>query len=278
MTLTVAAALAAGAGSLATAGVEDAGRDARRLMAAALGVAPDRLTLAMPEGIAGDAAARFEDFVARRASRVPVSRIVGGREFGGHWFGVTPHVLDPRPETEALVETALGAPFGRVLDLGVGSGCILISLLAARRAATGVGVDLTPETLATASANAEAVGVSDRCEFAVSDWFGSVEGVYDLIVSNPPYVTEGEMAELAPEARDHDPRTALAGGGDGLDAYRAIAARAGDHLAPDGRLLLEIAPWRRGAVLDVLAAAGLDTVGVHPDMDGRDRVVSARAP
>jgi release factor glutamine methyltransferase len=218
----------------------------------------------------------FETLVRRRAAREPFSHIAGYRDFWTHRFKVTPDVLDPRPETEVLVQAALAEPFTKVLDLGTGSGCILISLLAEMPNAKGVGTDLSDRALLVAGENAERIGVADRLVLPVSDWFADTGGTYDLIVSNPPYIGAGEMAALQPEVRDHEPRSALTDEADGLSAYRAIAAGAPDHLTPGGRLLVEIGPTQARAVSEIFRAAGLADIVVHPDLDGRDRVVAAR--
>ena len=262
---------------LVAAGVPDAPRDARLLLAHALGIAPDRLTLHLSEPVAPSAADRFAALVAARAARAPVSHLTGQRLFWGRSFRVTPAVLDPRPETETLVALALSEPFARVLDLGTGSGCILLSLLADRPAATGLGADLSPDALAVAQDNAAALGLQDRAAFVCSDWCAAVDGPFDLILSNPPYIAAAEMSGLAPEVRDHEPHLALTDGADGLTAYRAIAAQAPARLAPGGRLMVEIGPTQGAAVAALLAAAGLAAPRIHRDMDGRDRVVAARA-
>lgn len=262
---------------LVAAGVPDAPRDARLLLAHALGIAPDRLTLHLSEPVAPSAATRFAELVAARANRAPLSHLTGQRLFWGRSFRVTPAVLDPRPETETLVALALAEPFARVLDLGTGSGCILLSLLADRPAATGLGVDLSADALAVAQGNAARVGVQDRAAFAVSDWCAAVTGRFDLIVSNPPYIAAAEMPHLSPEVLGHEPHLALTDGADGLTAYRAIAAQAPAHLAPGGRLMVEIGPTQGPAVATLLVGAGLKDACIHPDMDGRDRVVAARA-
>lgn len=268
-------ALAHASRRLDAAGIPDAGRDARRLLAHVLGVAQDRLSIDMPTDL-GEAASAFEAAVTRRAAREPLSHITGARLFWGRRFAVTADVLDPRPETEALVAEALQGPFSRVLDLGTGTGCLLLTLLAERPQAQGVGVDLSREALKVAGANRAALGLDDRAELLASDWFAEVTGRFDLIVSNPPYITDAEMAELSPEVL-HEPRMALTPGGDGLASYRVIAAGAGGYLAPGGRLMVEIG-WQQGdAVAGLFRAAGLEDVAVHPDMDGRDRVVTARA-
>ena len=218
----------------------------------------------------------YPHYIKDRLDRRPVSRILGEREFWGRCFKVTEATLDPRPETETLVELALAEPFSQVLDLGTGTGCILISLLAERPDATGVGTDISDQAVLVAGDNAERHEVADRLILPLSGWFDSIGGRFDLIVSNPPYIAGEEMSTLEPEVRDHDPRIALTDGGDGLSAYRAIAAGAPDHLTAGGRLLVEIGPTQAGAVTGLFRAAGLEDITVHPDLDGRDRVVSGR--
>ncbi|MDJ1007489.1 MAG: peptide chain release factor N(5)-glutamine methyltransferase [Paracoccaceae bacterium] len=225
-----------------------------------------------------DGADAFAEAIRRRAAREPVSHILGFREFWNGRFRVTPAVLDPRPETETLVALALEEPFARVLDLGTGSGAIIVSLLAERPEATGVGTDISPEAVLVAGENAAALGVADRLILPLSDWWADVGGRYDLIVSNPPYIAASEMAALAPEVRDHEPRGALTDEGDGLGAYRAIAEAVFAHLEPGGRLLLEIGPTQARSVAALVSEAGLIEIAVHPDIDGRDRVLAARRP
>ena len=262
---------------LTAAGVEGAARDARLLLAHALQIAPDRLTLHLADRLSPEAEARFEAAVNDRVRRRPVSQITGQRLFWGRSFRVTSDTLDPRPETETLIAAALETPFARVLDLGTGTGAILLTLLAERPTATGLATDASEAALAVAARNARALGLADRASFSQSDWFAGVEGRFDLIVSNPPYISEDEMADLSPEVRDWEPRLALTPGGDGLAAYRAIAAGCGAHLAPGGRLMVEIGPTQGAAVAALFAGAGLSLVRVWPDMDGRDRVVEGRA-
>ena len=271
-------ALRAAAARLAAAGVAEAPRDARRLLAHAMGIGADRLLLHLGEALTPAAAAAFEVAVAARSARQPVSQITGSRLFWGRAFRVTRDTLDPRPETESLIAAALERPFGRVLDLGTGTGCILFTLLAERPAARGVGTDLSEAALAVAAGNAADLGLAGRVEFLAADWFAGVEGRFDLIVSNPPYITAEEMASLDSDVRDWEPHMALTPGGDGLDAYRAIAAGAGAHLGPGGRLLVEIGRSQGAAVSALFTAAGLGQVRVLPDLDGRDRVVCAEAP
>ena len=187
-------------------------------------------------------------------------------------------MLDPRPETETLVELALGKPFERVLDLGVGSGAILVTLLAERAEATGLGVDISETACLQASANAVLHGVAGRADIQTSDWFGAVEGRFDLIVANPPYLAAEEMQDVAPELSQHEPRIALTDEGDGLSAYRIIADQAPRYLTPEGRVLVEIG-WQQGALVRrIFESAGWAQVTLAQDLDGRPRVVSASKP
>lgn len=276
MAETAAQAMAAATARLRAAGVPDPARDARVLLAHAARIEASRVTLIAPEELASEVAERYEQLIALRAIRVPVSHLVGEREFYGRRFKVSRDVLDPRPETEILIEAALAAPYARVLDLGLGSGCILVTLLAERTEATGLGVDISEAACLQASANAVLHRVEARADIRQSDWFQGVEGQFDLIVSNPPYIALEEMEGLSAEVREHEPDIALTDGGDGLGAYRAIAAGAMAHLAPGGRLLLEIGPAQGTAVSVLLEQAGFGGIAVLPDLDGRDRVVRAQ--
>ncbi|MEM8881916.1 MAG: peptide chain release factor N(5)-glutamine methyltransferase [Pseudomonadota bacterium] len=273
--LSIAYALSSGAARLARVGVETPRRDAELLLADLLGFSQAQLAAASEAQIDDQNAARFDALLIRREARIPLAHILGRRAFWRHDFEVTADVLDPRPDTEALVELALAESFERVLDLGTGSGAIMLSLIAERPEATGVGTDISASALAVAERNAAALGVINRVHFVKSDWFGHVDGSYDLIVSNPPYVSELDYAALAPEVH-HEPKIALTPGGDGLDSYRVIAREAPGYLTPGGRLLVEIGFDQGGAVSALFRAAGLDEVTVHPDINGKERVVSAR--
>ncbi|KNG92364.1 peptide chain release factor N(5)-glutamine methyltransferase [Pseudaestuariivita atlantica] len=271
--MTAAQALAQAAARLAEAEVPDPARDARRLLAHAAGVDATRVTLMAPEPLPDTVAERFAHLVAQRAARRPVSHLTGAREFYGRRFQVTPQVLDPRPETETLVEAALALPFASVLDLGTGSGAILVTLLAEREHAVGVGTDLSEAACLVASANAVAHGVAARADIRATYWFDGVTDQFDLIVSNPPYIAEAEMAELAPELA-HEPRMALTDEGDGLSAYHAIAAGAAIRLAPGGTILVEIGASQGADVCAIFLGEGFET-RILSDLDGRDRVVRA---
>lgn len=272
MSRTVGASLTELRGRLAAAGIEGAAGEARRIMAAALQVPADRVSIMQQDEVSEEAEDRLTGLTARRCAREPLAHILGLRPFFRHEFRVTSAVLDPRPETETLVEAALGAPFETVLDLGTGSGCILLSLLAARPEARGVGTDLSAPALKVARENAARLGLMERFDMIEADWFNGVSGPFDLIVSNPPYIARHEMPRLAPEL-GFEPRMALTDEADGLTAYRAITQGAPAHLVPGGRLMVEIG-WQQGpAVVQLFEAAEFDHVAILPDLDGRDRVV-----
>ena len=250
---------AEGVAALKAAGVEGAIRDAQLLWAAAQ-----------------EDAATFEGFILRRGQhREPVSRILQRRAFWDHDFLVTPDVLDPRPDTETLVEEALKTPWNTVLDLGTGSGCIILSLLAARGETKGTATDISDKALHTAQANAERLGLLDRVVFTPSNWFENVQGPFDLIVSNPPYITAAAFAALHPEVQRHDPKIALTPGGDGLDAYRIICAQAPDYLTPNGHLMVEIGFDQAAPVEALFQAAGFSDIRMIRDINGKPRVVAA---
>jgi len=266
------------------AGIEEPKREARLALCHAGGFAAASL-IAEPERSLGEpAAARLTEFAARRAAGEPFSKIAGRREFWGLTLIVSPEVLDPRPETETLVEAALkilGArrrnPL-RILDLGVGSGAILCALLTECPMAQGLGVDASPAAVAVASRNIEACGLAGRADIRLGSWTEGVEGPFDLIVSNPPYVPSAEIDTLAREVRDFDPRLALDGGADGLDAYRTILPAAASLLSPGGRLIVEVGAGQGGAVLGLAARLGFVHAETRRDLAGIDRVVIGERP
>jgi release factor glutamine methyltransferase len=276
VTQTAAQAMVTATARLRAAGVPDPARDARVLLAHAARIEAARVTLIAPEDLAPEIAERFEQLVSLRAVRVPVSHLLGEREFYGRRFRISRDVLDPRPETETLIEAALAEPFERVLDLGTGSGCILVTLLAERPGATGLGVDLSEAACLQASANAVMHRVHERAEIEQSDWLVRVRGDFDLIVANPPYIALDEMAGLDDEVRRHEPAMALTDGGDGLGAYRKITDSAPAHMRTGARLLVEIGPTQAVAVMALMARAGLTGLRILRDLDGRDRAICAR--
>lgn len=271
--------LAAGARRLAAAGVADPQRDVRVLARWATGWDGAALSARLDEPASPDAAQRLVGAVAARAARRPASQIVGGRAFYGRWFGVDARVLDPRPESETVVEAALAAlpadREARVLDLGVGSGCLLLSVLAERARAQGVGVDASEGALAIAAANAAALGVAARAELRLGDWLEGVSGRFDAVLCNPPYIPADEIADLAPEVRWWEPLGALTPGGDGLAVYRLLAPRLERVLTPDGVAAFEVGRGQAEPVSAIARAAGL-SAQVLSDLGGAPRVVLMR--
>jgi len=268
---------------LARQGFATAALDAKLLAGHALGLDSLALALREHEAVLPADAERVAGFMQRRLTGESVARIVGSRDFYGLTFELGAATLEPRPETELLVDMALAAlpPGGRLLDLGTGTGCIPIAVLANRPDARGVATDLEPAALAVARANAARHGVEGRLALLPGDWFAALAGAedaaagFDLIVSNPPYIESAVIDTLAPEVKDFDPRLALDGGPDGLGPYRVIAASAGRFLVPGGGLLLEIGAGQGAAVGALLAAHGFTAIGVHKDLAGLDRVVGA---
>lgn len=276
--MTLAEALRAASQQFETAGIEGATRDARWLLAHVLKIDPGVLTGRLNEVLTREQMTAFEATIAARVARQPVSQITGKREFWGREFLVTQDVLDPRPDTETLISVALSGEFNTLLDLGTGSGAILVTLLAERPTAQGQGTDLSQAALGIAQKNAERLGVSARAVFQTADWFAGIEGQFDLIVSNPPYIALEEMPGLAPEVRLWEPELALTDQADGLNAYRAIAKTALSYLLPGGRLIVEIGATQRDQVQRLFQQAGFVDIAIHVDLNGLDRVVSARKP
>lgn len=275
---TASEAMVAATARLRAAGVPDPARDARLLLAFAARVDASRVTLIAPDNIAPEIEERYDQLISLRAVRVPVSQLIGERAFYGRTFKITSDVLDPRPETETLIESALSEPFARVLDLGVGSGAILVTLLAERTDAAGIGVDLSEAACLQTAANAVLHNVESRLDVHISNWFEAVEGRYDLIVSNPPYLAKDEMADVAPELSRHEPRLALTDEADGLSAYRIIARDAAGYLEEGGRVVVEIGWRQEHAVGEIFAQAGWADLTTLQDLDGRSRVIVARSP
>jgi release factor glutamine methyltransferase len=270
--------LPAAISKLRAAGVADPAIDVRRLLAFAMDVAPDRLLLHMQDGLDDAQALRFVDLIDGRVQRRPVSQLIGMRQFYGRNFKVTQDVLDPRPETEMLVEAALAEPFQTVLDLGTGSGAILLTLLAERTRARGLGVDISRAALDVARDTRDTFGLAARAELLQSDWLDGVGGSFDLITCNPPYIDGSVHAQLEPEPRLWEPQIALTPGADGLHVYRTLAPQLLVHLAPRGRALFEVGAGQANEVAGFCAQAGLSDVEIVQDFDGRGRVVTARRP
>jgi release factor glutamine methyltransferase len=259
--------------------------DARLLVAAALGCDRTRLLADGGRILQGDELERIDNLIARRAKREPVARILGRREFWKLSFGLNEATLEPRPDSEILIETALklsrSMPM-RLLDLGTGSGCLLLSLLHEYPGSLGLGVDREIRAIEQATINALQLNMKRRATFIVSDWFDKPDiakrGPYDLIVCNPPYIRADEIPSLMPEVRCFDPMHALDGGNDGLNPYRTLLPQLPKYLAPNGLAVFEIGFGQAAEVSRLFAEAGLKDVSVHKDLAGIERCVAAFAP
>jgi release factor glutamine methyltransferase len=280
--------LAAATATLRRAGIEDAGNDARRLLGAVLGLSGAQVLASPDARLSAAQADRFAQLLGRRATREPVSRILGEREFYGRTFKLSPATLDPRPDSETLIDVALGfvgeaglraAPL-RILDVGTGTGCLLTTLLCELPHATGLGTDISEAALQAASDNARRLGVADRATWRVADALDGLVGRFDIVVCNPPYIPASVIADLDPEVRDFDPRTALDGGSDGLDMYRRMAPRLA-ALVPSGWALFEVGYDQADAVADLLASAtesqNSPRLSLHRDVAGMTRCVAYRS-
>jgi release factor glutamine methyltransferase len=280
--------IAEGTALLTAARIDSPAREARLLLASI--TATEAATLfAYPERpISAAQATAFHAAILRRAAQEPISRILGVREFWSLPFRLGPATLDPRPDSETVVEAALdllvdrteqwrAAPW-RLVDFGTGTGCLLLALLSELQAATGIGVDLSPDAVAVATANAEALGLAGRASFTVGSWGAGLAGPVDLVVANPPYIPDADIAMLDPEVRCFDPALALKGGPDGLASYRALAPDLVRLLAQGGHAVLEVGQGQKNEVCTIIVNAGLLNPRARADLSGVDRVVIAQKP
>ena len=261
--------------------VDSAELDARLLVGAALNLDLTGIITAASRKLTPDESNRLEAFATRRVNGEPVARILGQKEFWGLPLKLSTATLVPRPDTETVVELALeiirAAPPRalRIADLGAGTGAILLALLHELPAALGVGTDISLEALRIARRNAADLGLASRAAFVACNYAAALAGPFDLIVSNPPYIRSADIAGLSPEVRDHDPRTALDGGVDGLDAYRALVPQAADRLAPGGALVVEGGKGQSGPIEALMTAAGLSVQDpVKTDLSGIFRAIA----
>ncbi|MCD1267165.1 protein-(glutamine-N5) methyltransferase, release factor-specific [Shinella sumterensis] len=286
MSTTLAEALAAARRRLEDAGIADAARDARALLDGLLHLSSTAFLVDGDRSLTGEQMTMIEGAIERRAKREPVHRILGRRAFSRLDLMLSPDTLEPRPDTEILVDTLVpharrfvsdrGAC--RILDLGTGTGAICLALLDLVPGATGVGADVSSGALETAMRNADMNGLAGRFDVVESDWFAAVTGVFDIIVSNPPYIVHSVVETLDEEVRLHDPILALDGGDDGLDAYRAIAAGAADHLAQDGLVAYEIGYDQKASVTGIMREKGFARIAAVEDLGGNDRVLVFSKP
>ena len=271
------------AGRLAAADIAESRLEARLLLAEAAGWTLERIVAQRDTALESGVVARVERLAARRLGREPMSHILGWREFWSLRFKVTADVLTPRPDSETLIEAALGALPDRgaklrLLDLGVGSGCLLLALLHELPGASGLGVDRSVRALVVARQNARALGLAARTELRAGDWGEGIEEVFDVVVSNPPYVPSDDIENLDPEVSEHEPWLALDGGPDGLDCYRRLVGQLGYLVRPGGIVALEVGRGQAPLVARLVGAAGFRAVTIHNDLAGIPRVVRARRP
>jgi release factor glutamine methyltransferase len=263
------------------AGSQTAALDARYLVEGTVAETPSALDPLAPLDPA--TLARLDDYATRRLAGEPVWRILGEREFWSLPFKLSPATLEPRPDSETIVEAALAQLGERrhepvaILDLGTGTGCLLVALLSECRRAHGLGIDISDEACATATENAQRNSVGDRAVFRVGNWVEGLEQRFDLIVSNPPYIPAAEISGLDVGVRDHDPMRALDGGPDGLDAYRRLADGLPAVLAPEGAVVLEIGAGQEADVIAIMTKAGLDYRGRRHDLGGHARALTFSA-
>jgi release factor glutamine methyltransferase len=251
-------------------------RDAKKILAFVLNCDYQELNRLSYCDVSGEKIDFLNSLIRDRVNKKPISKILGRRMFYKGDFIINEEVLDPRPETEGVVSIGLKEKFGTVLDLGVGSGCILISLLKDNLISTGLGVDISMACLEASSLNAVRSDVSNRARFVLSNWFENINEKFDLIVSNPPYISETEFENLDDDVKCYDPKVALISGKDGLDAYRVIVKEASKYLNDKGRVVLEIGCSQSDAVKELFLLNGFADVRTWKDINGKDRIVSAR--
>ena len=258
-------------------GISDPVRDARLLLADCLELRTQNLNLLDNSCISEIKISKFWRMINERCKRKPVSKILGYRSFWGRDFEINENVLDPRGDTETLIELILDCNFENMLELGTGSGAIAITVLAERPEVTCVATDISQYALNTARTNSKRHGVQSRLKLLYSNWFDKISGSFDIIVSNPPYISSKEYAQLSAEVLKYDPKISLTLGGDGLEAYREILSQALEKLSKNGHIFLEIGYTQANAVGHLFKEAGFQQIKVHKDLGSRDRVISAKA-
>lgn len=264
---------------LEDAGVEQARLDARILICHALGIERAQMATLGSRALSPDETAAIRALISRRCRREPVARILGVREFWSLDFGLNDATLEPRPDSETLVDVVLKNLDGRgdvsILDAGAGTGCILLALLHELPNATGTGVDLSPHAVDQARINAESLGLSARATFRMSNWLDNIEDTFDVIVANPPYIPSRDIPTLMPEVRNYDPLAALDGGEDGLAAYRLLIPQMRARLKPGGIAVVEVGAGQAASVGEIFMRNDFSSVTNHLDLGGVERCVKA---
>tara|TARA_B100001057_G_scaffold306525_1_gene306658 strand:+ start:24 stop:854 length:831 start_codon:yes stop_codon:yes gene_type:complete len=268
--------LADTANKLSESGIEGAARDARILTAYAVQIPISELSLKINEQVSGEITSKLEKLILRRIHREPISKILGRREFWGRAFSINENVLDPRGDTETLIDFVIEKPVKSVLELGTGSGAIAITLACEWKEVNVTAVDISEDALLLAKLNAEKFNVQNKIHFLKSDWFDNVKGLFDLIISNPPYIGLAEKNELSAEVIKYDPEISLFAGRDGLEAYRRIIPSLPKFLNPGGFVALETGAAQSDQVKNMMKAVGFIDAKIEKDLSGKDRLVAAK--
>ncbi len=261
---------------LSHAGIESAARDARVLTAYALEVPISDLSLKINDKVSANIISKVEKLILRRINREPISKILGRREFWGRTFYINKNVLDPRGDTETLIDYVIEKPVKKVLELGTGSGVIAVTLACAWKEVQVTAVDISEDALFIAQINAEKFNVENKIQFLKSDWFENVKGIFDMIISNPPYIGWIEQNKISAEVKKYDPEIALFAGYDGFDAYKKIIPSLSKFLNKDGLVVLEIGASQSSQVKDIMSSSGFFDVEIVKDLSGKDRAVAAK--
>ncbi len=261
---------------LSQSGIESAARDARILTAHALGVPISDLSLKITDKVSANIIFKLEKLILRRVNKEPISKILGRRDFWGRTFSINKNVLDPRGDTETLIDYVIGKPMKTVLELGTGSGVIAVTLACEWKEVQVTAIDISEDALLLAQINAEKFNVQDKIHFLKSDWFDNVEGMFDLIISNPPYVGWMEQDEISIEVKKYDPEIALFAGNDGFDAYKRIIPNLAKFLNPDGFVVLEIGASQSKKVKNMMNSFGFFDVEIVKDLFGKDRLITSK--
>ncbi|MDE2029159.1 MAG: peptide chain release factor N(5)-glutamine methyltransferase [Alphaproteobacteria bacterium] len=279
--MTLSDVLATATQRLQAAGIDNPSFDARLLIGTALNLDRAQMLARARDGVSAEQHAHIKKLIARREVREPVARILGMREFWGLPFALNEATLEPRPDSETLIETTL-KPLAdrkterlRLLDLGTGTGCLLLSLLHELPNASGLGIDLAPRAVEQAVQNAATLGLEKRASFRTGNWLDGIDETFDIIVSNPPYIRTDEIPALMPEVRDHDPRAAHDGGADGLAPYRHLIPQLKNFLNPNGFAIFEVGHDQAQQVAALFAQNSFQNIEIHEDLSGNDRCISA---
>ena len=261
---------------LSKSGIEGASRDARILTAFALEIPISELSLKINQQVSEKIIVELEKLILRRINREPISKILGRRDFWGRTFSINENVLDPRGDTETLIDFVIEKPVKSVLELGTGSGAIAVTLACEWKEVHVSAVDISEDALLVAKLNAEKFNVQNKIHFLKSDWYDNVKGLFDLIISNPPYIGLAEQDELSSEVIKYDPEIALFAGRDGLDAYKKIIPNLPKFLKPDGFVVLETGASQSNQVKKMMNAVGFIDAKIVKDLSGKDRLVAAK--